>query len=169
MYNKRKIISLSVLIIPWLTVPFIGIRSFVRFLPVATFANLVISVFTVIANRKKWFKNKNPLFSNAPIDYTYILGAHFIGTLWIFKLTYGSFRKFLITNIVLDWVNIFLFGGFLKKVGIFKMKRMSPSMYWCITVILAVILYGYQYIVEKVIRQTNSKPPLPMVQSEQRF
>ncbi|MGG2087093.1 hypothetical protein ABFY59_08825 [Priestia aryabhattai] len=35
------------------------------------------------------------------------------------------------------------------------MKKMSPSMYWGMTTVLAVVLYGYQYIVEKVIRQTN--------------
>lgn len=95
------------LIFPWLTAPFIGIKSFVRFLPVATFANLFIIVFTVIAHT------------------------------------------------VVDWFNIFPFGGTLKKAGIFKMKKMSPRMYWEMTTVLAVVLYGYQYIVEKVIRQTN--------------
>lgn len=35
------------------------------------------------------------------------------------------------------------------------MKKMSPSMYWGMTTVLAVVLYGYQYMVEKVIRQTN--------------
>lgn len=159
MHNKKVMISLGVLIFPWLTAPFIGRKSFVRFLPVATFANLIIIVFTVIANQQKWFKNKNPLFTNAPIDFTYILGPHLIGTLWIFKLTYGSFRKYIFTNIVLDWVNIFPFGGALKKAGIFKMKRMSPSMYWGFTVILAVVLYGYQAIIEKVIRKTKSSQP----------
>ncbi|MED4218333.1 hypothetical protein [Priestia megaterium] len=28
-------------------------------------------------------------------------------------------------------------------------------MYWGVTTVLAVVLHGYQYIVEKVIRQTN--------------
>ncbi|MED3913360.1 MULTISPECIES: hypothetical protein [Priestia] len=154
-YKRKLIISLSVLIFPWLTAPFIGTKSFVRFLPVATFANLFIIVFTVIANQKKWFRNNNPLFPKAPIDFTYILGPHLIGTLWIFKLTYGSFLKYILANTVLDWFNIFPFGGALKKVGIFKMKKMSPSMYWGMTTVLAVVLYGYQYIVEKVIRQTN--------------
>ncbi|GAB1806160.1 MULTISPECIES: hypothetical protein [Priestia] len=49
-YKRKLIISLSVLIFPWLAAPFIGTKSFVRFLPVATFANLFIIVFTVIAN-----------------------------------------------------------------------------------------------------------------------
>lgn len=152
--SKRKMtISLLVLIVPWLTVPFLGRKSFVRFLPVAMFANLFISIFTIIANRKAWFKNKSPLTPRAGIDFTYILGAHFIATLWIFKMTYGSFSKFLLTNIVLDWVNIFPFGGALKKEGIFKMKKMSPSSYWLMTVLLAMVLYGYQYIWEKIIRK----------------
>ncbi|MGP0688401.1 hypothetical protein ACW5UC_17830 [Priestia aryabhattai] len=47
-YKRKLIISLSMLIFPWLTAPFIGTKSFVRFLPVATFANLFIIVFTLI-------------------------------------------------------------------------------------------------------------------------
>ncbi|WP_375345807.1 hypothetical protein ACEWPB_20655 [Priestia megaterium] len=35
------------------------------------------------------------------------------------------------------------------------MKKMSPSMYWGMATVLAVVLHGYQYIMEKVIRQTN--------------
>jgi len=155
--SKRKMtISLMVFILPWLTVPFIGKKSFVRFLPVAMFANLFISIFTIIANQKNWFKNKSPLTPRTPIDFTYILGAHFVATLWIFKLTYGSFLKFLLTNIALDWVNIFPFGGALKKEGIFKLKKMSPSIYWVMTVLLAVVLYGYQYMIENAIRNTAS-------------
>lgn len=32
-------------------------------------------------------------------------------------------------------------------------------MYWFITVVLAAVLYGYQYMIEKVIRQTKGTQP----------
>lgn len=88
--DKKKTFALAMLIVPWLTVPFMGKKSFFRFLPVASFTNLFISVFSLIANKKKWWVNKNPL-SPGPIDFTYILGSYFVATLWIFKLTYGNF------------------------------------------------------------------------------
>ncbi|TCN20423.1 hypothetical protein [Mesobacillus foraminis] len=52
--NKKMVASLSMLLLPWLTVPFLG-KSFFRFLPAATFVNLFITVLSVIANRKKWY------------------------------------------------------------------------------------------------------------------
>ncbi|WHY69491.1 hypothetical protein [Neobacillus sp. SuZ13] len=100
MVNK-KTFALAMLIIPWITVPFMEKKSFFRFLPVASFVNLIISVLSVIANKKKWWETKNPL-SPGFVDFTYILGPFFITTLWVFKLTYGNFLKYLITNIELS-------------------------------------------------------------------
>lgn len=87
--NKKMAFALGMLIIPWLTVPFLGKKSFFRFLPVASFTNLFISMFSVIANKRKWWENKNPL-SPGLVDFTYILGPFFVATLWIFKY-FGAF------------------------------------------------------------------------------
>ncbi|MGN7467844.1 hypothetical protein ACTHO5_25795 [Cytobacillus praedii] len=57
-----------------------GKNSFFRFLPVASFTNLFISLLSVIANKKKWWINKNPL-SPGLVDFTYILGPFFVATL----------------------------------------------------------------------------------------
>jgi hypothetical protein len=77
--NKKKVFSLAMLIIPWLTVPFLGKNSFFRFLPVACFTNLILSVFSVVGDRKKWWVHKNPL-SPGSIDFTHILGPYFVAT-----------------------------------------------------------------------------------------
>jgi hypothetical protein len=53
-YNKKIAFSLVILIFPWLTVPFMGKRNILRFLPVASFTNLFLSVFSLICYRKKW-------------------------------------------------------------------------------------------------------------------
>ena len=45
--------------------------------------------------------NKSPL-SPGFVDFTYILGAFFVVTLWVFKLTYANFPKYLIANMVID-------------------------------------------------------------------
>ncbi|MDN3020165.1 hypothetical protein PH210_28895 [Paenibacillus sp. BSR1-1] len=154
MYNKKKAFSLAMLIIPWLTVPFMGKNSFFRFLPVASFTNLFISVFSLIANKKKWWITRNPL-SPGFVDFTYILGPYFVATLWIFKLTYGNFPKYLITNIVLNIIDAFPFAFIWEEVGIFKFKKMKHITWYFVCVFLAILIYGYQYIVEKTIRQTN--------------
>lgn len=154
-YNKKKVFSLAMIIIPWLTVPFMGKKSFLRFLPVASFINLFLSVFSLTANQKKWWVNKNPL-SPGSVDFSYILGPYYVATLWIFKLTYGNFPKYLITNMMLDLVNAFPLGSLWEKVGLFKFQKMKHVTWYFICVVLSVFIYGFQYLVEQSIRETSS-------------
>ncbi|MED4029560.1 hypothetical protein P4672_25300 [Priestia megaterium] len=154
-YNKKKGFSLAMIIIPWLTVPFMGKKSFLRFLPVASFINLFLSLFSLTANKKKWWVNKNPL-SPGSVDFSYILGPYYVATLWIFKLTYGNFPKYLITNMMLDLVNAFPLGSIWEKVGIFKFQKMKHVTWYFICVGLSVFIYRFQYLVEQSIRETSS-------------
>ncbi|RID82427.1 hypothetical protein D1953_18300 [Peribacillus asahii] len=131
---------------------FYGEKTFFRFLPVASFVNLFISVLSVIANKKKWWVNKNPL-SLGFVDFTYILGPFFVTTLWVFKLTYGNFQKYLITNMVVDAICAYPFAQLWEEVGIFKLKKLNHTIWYFICVSLAIIIYGYQYIVEKSINK----------------
>ncbi|MFP7485483.1 hypothetical protein SFC65_15045 [Priestia filamentosa] len=154
-YSKKKTFSLAMIIIPWLTVPFMGKKSFLRFLPVASFINLFLSLLSLKANKRKWWMNKNPL-SPGSVDFSYILGPYYVATLWIFKLTYGNFPKYLLTNMILDFINAFPFASIWEKVGIFKFQKMKHLTWYFVCVCLAILIYGYQYLVEQAIRQTNN-------------
>lgn len=151
--NVKVTFVLTYVIMSWLTVFFIGKRSFFRFLPVASFTNLFISVFSYIANKYKWWKTKNPV-SPGYVDFTYTLGPYFLATLWIFKLTFGNFPKYLITNMVLNIIHSFGFVKIAEKVGVFKLNIKHTTWYF-ICIALSIIIYGYQYVVEQTIK--NSK------------
>ncbi|MCS0673497.1 hypothetical protein [Cytobacillus firmus] len=149
--DKRKLLSLCILIVPWLTVPLIEKKSFLRFLPATTFVNLILSLFSVVADRKKLWKVKNPIFKYTAVDFSYILGLFFITSIWVFKLTYGNFIKYLSLNIVIDYLISFPIAKFFTKVGIFEFKKLRPIHFFNISVFLAIIIYWYQYLVERVI------------------
>ncbi|MFZ4452043.1 hypothetical protein [Salibacterium aidingense] len=153
--NKRKFLSLSILFVPWLTVPIIRRNSFMRFLPASTLANLVISLFSVVADRKKLWKVKNPIFPYTAVDYSYLLGLFPVTTIWVFKLTYGDFKKYLTLNIILDYLLSFPIIKFFTKVGVFEFKKMRPFHFFIFSVFLAFVIYWYQYFVEKVINIQN--------------
>ncbi|MGG0383203.1 hypothetical protein ABEY69_09240 [Priestia filamentosa] len=157
-YSRKKTFSLAMIIIPWLTVPFMGKKAFFRFLPVASFINLFLSLLSLKANKRRWWMNKNPL-SPGSVDFSYILGPYYVATLWIFKLTYGNFPKYLLINMILDFINAFPFASIWEKVGIFKFQKMKHLTWYFICVCLAVLIYGYQYLVERAIRQTNNAQP----------
>jgi hypothetical protein len=153
--DKKKVFSLAQLIIPWLTVPFMGKRSFFRFLPIASLVNLFLSTTSIIANKKKWWINKNPI-SPGSVDFTYFLGPYFVGTLWIFKLTYGKFPKYLLLNFVIDTINAYPYFFISQKVGLFKFKKWNNTKWGLMSMFWAILIYGIQYLVEQSIKQKKS-------------
>ena len=74
---------------------------------------------------------------------TPILGPYFVATLWIFKLTYGNISQYLIKNIVLDSISSYPFAEIWEKIGVFKLKKLSHTMWYFICVSFAIIIYGF--------------------------
>lgn len=151
MINKRKALSFSILVIPWLTAPLLGNNSFVRFLPVSTFIGYIFSLLSEIADRRKWWKVKNAIFPNYRLDFSYLLGLYFITTIWVFKLTYGRFIKYLTLNVVLDYLLAFPIVKFFTKIGVFEFKKMRPKHFYIFSVVTAIVIYFYQLLVERTI------------------
>lgn len=151
---KKNTFTYLMLFGPWLTVPFLGIKSFIRFLPVACFVNLSISILSVVANKKRWWINNNPIFLNGPVDFSYIMGPYFVGTLWIFKCTYGNFKKYLLVNILINIINAYPLSKSWDKMGVFKFIRMRKSIYYLCTILLSIIIYKFQKLLENTVINT---------------
>jgi ABC-type Fe3+-siderophore transport system permease subunit len=151
--HARKRLSFLTLVIPWLTVPFIRKNTFIRFLPTATFIGFIFALFSEVAKKNKLWRVKNGLFKDFTLDISYLYGLYFITTIWIFKLTYRSFLKYLMTNIVADYFFSFHIVRIFEKVGTFKFKKMRHKHFFFISVLLSVVLYIYQRMIEKVIYQ----------------
>ncbi|MDR4949799.1 hypothetical protein [Neobacillus cucumis] len=151
MINKRKALSFCTLFIPWLTIPLIGKNTFIRFMPVATFVGYIFGFLSETADNKKWWKVKNGLFPNYRLDVSYLLGLYLITTIWVFKLTFGNFFKYLTLNIIIDAIFSFSIVKFFTKVGVFEFRKMRPKHFYILSVSMAIIIYWYQLIVERVI------------------
>lgn len=59
------------------------------------------------------------------------------------------------TNIVIDAICAYPFAQLWEKVGVFKFKKLNHTIWYFICVSLAIIIYGYQYIVEKSINKNQ--------------
>ena len=149
--QARKRLSLLTLVLPWVTVPFIRKNTFIRFLPTATFIGYIFALFSEVAKKKKLWKVKNALFKGYTLDVSYLYGLYLITTIWIFKLTYRSFLKYLITNIIADYFFSFHIVRIFEKIGTFEFKKMRHKHFFFISILLSVVIYFYQRIIEKVI------------------
>ncbi|HZH58798.1 MAG TPA: hypothetical protein VEY70_04315 [Metabacillus sp.] len=141
--DKKKTFNLIVFFMPWLTVLYMKKQAFFRFLPVAIFISFFLSAFSTIANKKKWWKTKSPLYSKIPIDLTYILGPFFVGTLWVFKQTFGNFPKYMLTNLVLNFLSSFPLIYISEKAGVLKFKRMKRTTWYIATMFMAVLFMDF--------------------------
>jgi hypothetical protein len=60
------------------------------------------------------------------------------------------------TNMVLDLINAFPMPYIGSKVGVVKFIKMKNTAWYFICVSLAIIIYGFQYVVEQSIRKATS-------------
>ena len=130
------------LILPWLSVFFLSKEDLRRYMPVALFSVLVTTIITEVGTTLALWRPTEtifPLVSMPPFTY----GAYLVGTIWIFKYTYGKFWIYLSTNIVIDLFLTFVIANWMEQLGIFELY-ITPATRFLITIAMAIILYGYQ-------------------------
>lgn len=135
----------------------IGKNSLIRFLPAATFIGYIFSFLCEIGVRRKWWRITNGLFPGYHLDFSYLLGIFFITTIWVFKIAYRNFFKYLLINVVFDYIFVFHIIKFFTKVGVFEFKKMRPKHFYILSVVSSIVIYFYQLLVEGVIVKEVNK------------
>jgi hypothetical protein len=143
--KNSKLFYIALLILPWLTVPFLGRNSLKKFLPAALFICTFTKAIELFGEKKKWwefYKGVPPLNSANFFNF----GPYAVTSLWMLKITYGKFPLYLITNLILQICFIYL-GG-LKFFNRYKIAliKLTKFQYLAIDFLRALILYGFQFI-----------------------
>ncbi len=145
--KNRKLFLLALLILPWLTIPFMGKNMLKKYLPATIFIKTVTIALDIYGEKKKWwrfYRGIPPFNSMNFFDF----GPYFVASLWILKLTYGKFRFFLITNFILHILFISKGIKYAKKYKIFSLINLSRLQYLVIDFLRAILLYAFQYMVD---------------------
>lgn len=147
--NVRSLIILFFTVVPWVTAPIIRKSEWKRFYPVLLFITFVMSIESYLAYKRKWWEFPKGTILNYIKDFPYIAGPFFIGTLWILKLTYGKFKKYMLMNIGLDLGFVYVLMPILKKCNIMKLVRLKKYQFLSFFMIKALAIYGFQYLLDK--------------------
>lgn len=149
----NQIILWISLIAPWLTLFFMKMDTIKRYMPVAIFVSLLLTIIYEIAYTYEWWEIKEYI---APWGYitnvSFVYGIFLVGTLWIFHFTYRNFKVYLITNIVVD---AFFAFGLLQLTGWLGIDEFIYLPKWgafLIMISLAFIIYFYQRWQEGIFR-----------------
>lgn len=151
MASRRHVLfNLSIIIIPWLSLIFIG-KGYIRRYSLASF---MVSLFEIInhiyGHKRKWWKFYDKRKSFIRDELPFDIGPYIPISIWILKFSYGNFKKFVLLNAFVNALFTFLFIPFLKKIKIVRLNRLSYFQFFIYIQYKAYILYGLQYMVEKV-------------------
>jgi len=153
MVSKRhKVFNLAIIMIPWFSLLFIGKRSFKRY----SVAGVFIVIFEIInhlyGHKRKWWKfyDKPKLFLKDELPFS--VGPYMPFSMWLLKFSYGNFKKFILLNVIADGLFAFFFIDVLKRFKIIRLNRLNHVQFFIYLHYKAYLLYGVQYLFEKVKR-----------------
>lgn len=145
--KNQKLFLIVLLVVPWLTVPFLGKKAFRRFLPTAIFMATFTKALDFYGEKKNWWKFYSGVGPFNSMNFMNF-GPYLVTSLWVLKITFGKFPLYLFTNTILH--TSFIFGGlkYVKDFRIFTLENLSKFKYLLIDLVRALILYTFQYITE---------------------
>ena len=156
MDNKKKFL-LVVMLLPWLTVPFIGRKAMKRFSLTSIFIGLLFGVQSVYAHKKGWWRVHTQLFPNVMGEVPFIVGPFFVGATWVLKLTFGKFLRYTLVNLGVDFFHIYIFVKWLHRVGIASLIRLKDYQAQILFSANAAIMYGFQRLIDKIVNPEKPK------------
>lgn len=145
-----NLVRIGLLAVSWLSLVFLPKKSFKEYLPVANFAvSLILLTSLFSLPLKLWIVEKGGIKEKIFTDLSIILGPFFSGTLWIFHLTYGRFRPYMLLNAIMNLLLAFPICTILQKLKLFKLVHFKPIYIFVTYLFYAVVIYGYQMFLTK--------------------
>jgi hypothetical protein len=144
--EMAQIILCLMIIIPWLSLFLIRRNSIQRFMPVAIFASLLVTIVFEMGYTFNWWTVHEEIvpwgnITSFPLTY----GIFIPGTIWIYHFTFDKpFWVYISSNALVDAFYAFIALRVLIFFGIYELDKMGHFGIFLIMIILAVIIYIYQ-------------------------
>jgi len=149
MLSKRHIIfNFAQVIIPWLSLLFLGKRDVKRYSIAGGFIVVFEIINHLIGYKRNWwvFYDKRKSFLTNELPFS--IGPYMPLSMWILKYTYGNFKKFLLLNAISDGTFAFIVINLLKKIRIIGLDRLNNFQFFWYLYYKAFLLYSVQFLVE---------------------
>ncbi|WP_246938863.1 hypothetical protein [Bacillus pinisoli] len=147
--NKRYVILM--ILLPWLTVPFLGRNTIKRFVPGASLMSLYVFLEGILAEKRKWWWFSFNVKPNVLAELPLILGPFFIGSFWILKYTFGNLRLYILVNLLVDSFFTYIGLGVLKKIGYASLIKLSKSQLSLLFLVKSIVMYSSQVLYERYV------------------
>jgi hypothetical protein len=147
--KKQWLINIVMILIAWSTIPFLGIRNVKRFLPASILIVILEGINVQFGKKRDWWFFYNKPKSYISGEFPFNIGPHLVGSMWILKLTYGNFKRFILLNAAIDFIFAFPNVSLMKKLKVATLDRLNSWQFFLYIFYKAPILYWLQYLFEK--------------------
>ncbi|MBS4196413.1 hypothetical protein [Lederbergia citri] len=148
-YNK--LILILMMVFSWLSLLSLGKSSFKRFLPAGILIAFITRLENVMAKKRTWWWWYEKLHPKLSGSFPFVWGPFIVSSIWILKFTYGKPFRYLLVNLIADSIFVYiLIDKWLTKWGIASLVRMKKIQLSCLLFIDTLLLYGFQFLIEKV-------------------
>jgi hypothetical protein len=128
---------------------FLGKHNIKRF----SLSGVFIVIFEIInhlyGHKRNWWKFYEKKKSFIRDELPFSVGPYMPPSMWLLKVSYGNFKKFVLLNVISDGLFAFWFIDFLKRIKIIRLNRLNHFQFFIYLHYKAYLLYGVQYLVEK--------------------
>ncbi|MBB5174599.1 hypothetical protein [Texcoconibacillus texcoconensis] len=145
-------------IIPWLSLLLLNGDVIRRYMPVAIFGSLLVSIQNELAYTYEWWVVKETLFPQIITYVPFVFGAFLIGTIWIFHLTGWNFWLFMLANVVMDLIFAFPLNNWIQSLGLYELVNYTNWDVFYTFIFIAMLLYVYQKWQEKIMVPKSESP-----------
>lgn len=144
----QRFIDVAMILLSWLTIPFMGWRNISRYFPASMLIFLLTCIDANIGKQRRWWSFYNKPQSFFRDELPFIAGPFLVGSMWILKWTYGNFKRFIFLNAIIDAFFAFLFSTFSRKIKYYRLFQLNGLQFFIFVFYKAFLLYWFQYLFE---------------------
>jgi hypothetical protein len=145
-----NIIRIIQLILPWISIVFLPRKSLKQYLPVSLFASLLVVGMSLLAVPYRWWEVKGGWKVKFINDGSFIFGPFLVGTLWIFHLTFGNIKRYIMVNLLMDSIFSFPLSYLYQKLKLFRLVKFRPKHIFLFFISFSLIIYGFEYLKKRL-------------------
>lgn len=143
------LIRLGVVFISWTSFVFLPKRSFNRYLPVSIFTSVLVLMICALSIPYKFWVIRGNKTTRLLNDLSFVFGPFFAGTLWVFHLTFGKFKKYVGLNLIMNALLSFPLSYLFQKLKVYKLVNFKSTYVFLTYFGFSFIIYRYQLLLEK--------------------
>lgn len=145
-WKTQRRFNYVMVLLSWLSLPLLGKRAIKRFLPASILTTLIEGIHVQTGKRRKWWVFYNKPNSYISGEFPYNIGPFLIGSMWLLKWTYGSFKQFILLFAIVDCAFVLMMSTVFKRIKIFTLVRINKIQFFLYFFLKAFLLYGFQFL-----------------------